>query len=184
MLTIRLQRVGRRGIPAHRVVVQDSRQSPKSGRVVENLGSYDTRHDAPQINTERASYWVSQGAQTSGTVHNLLVDLGVVKGAKKNVLPKKTPIVSDEPAEEQTKDAEAPAAEETGEDTEAPVAEETSEDTEAPKEKAAPAEPVAEEKEEEKVEEKADEKNEAEEKPSEAESAGAEAATGEEEKKA
>ncbi|MEX0930130.1 MAG: 30S ribosomal protein S16 [Candidatus Paceibacterota bacterium] len=169
MLTIRLQRVGRRGIPAHRVVVQDSRQSPKSGKVVENLGSYDTRHDAPLINAERASYWISQGAQTSGTVHNLLVDLGVVKGKKKNVLGKKTPIVSEKPAEEK---AGEPAEEKT-EGAEAPAVDETSEDTEAPKEEAAAAEPVVEE---EKVEEKPAE--------AEAESTDAEAPTGEEEKKA
>lgn len=134
MITIRLQRVGRRNDPAHRVVVQDSRKSPKSGRVIEILGSYNPRGSEATVNTERASYWVAQGAHISGTVHNILVDQGVVAG-KKNVLPRKQPIASQETqttdsASQSVEDSEAESTA-TAEDESGEQAAETSqEDTE------------------------------------------------------
>ena len=97
MLNIRLQRVGRKNDPSFRVIVADSKLKPKTGNVVENLGSYNARHGKPVINTERAKYWLSVGAKASGTVHNLLVDLKAVTGKKVNVLGKKTPIVKEAP---------------------------------------------------------------------------------------
>jgi len=107
MLTIRLQRVGRRHDPAHRVVVQESSQSPKSGRFVENLGAYNPRKEGHSIDADRASYWVAQGAQVSPTVHNLFVDLGVVSTSKMNPLPRKSPI---QPEASDNEEASAPAA--------------------------------------------------------------------------
>ncbi len=98
MLNIRLQRVGRKNDPSFRVIVADSKLKPKTGNFLEILGSYDARKGKPVINTERAKYWISMGAQTSGTVHNLLVDLKAVMGKKINVLGKKTPIVKEAPA--------------------------------------------------------------------------------------
>lgn len=92
MLKIRLKRVGRRNDPSYRVVVTEATASPKSGRSVEVLGSYNPKNNQKSIDAERASYWISVGAQPSGTVHNLLVDAGVVKDKKINVLPKKSPI--------------------------------------------------------------------------------------------
>ncbi|MEX0924676.1 MAG: 30S ribosomal protein S16 [Candidatus Paceibacterota bacterium] len=145
MLSIRLQRIGRKGIPAHRVVVQDSHQSPKSGRVVEILGSYDPRKDAPVIDSERASYWLSNGAQASGTVYNLFVDLGLVKGGKKNVLPKKTPLVKDEPEGEKKEEASS-ESEPAGEpEAQAPKVEEKEEVKEEPAEEEKKEEPATEE---------------------------------------
>ena len=41
MLSIRLQRTGRRKRASFRMVVQDSRRAPTSGKVVANLGHYD-----------------------------------------------------------------------------------------------------------------------------------------------
>ena len=41
MLAIRMQRTGRKGHAMFRVVVQESRLTPTSGRVVAMLGSYD-----------------------------------------------------------------------------------------------------------------------------------------------
>jgi small subunit ribosomal protein S16 len=91
MLKIRLQRVGKKHEPVFRVVVCDSKNSVKSGNNLEVLGAYDAREkNETKINGERAAYWISQGAQVSGTVHNVLVDMGVIKGKKINVLPKKT----------------------------------------------------------------------------------------------
>ncbi len=97
MLAIRLQRVGRKNDPSFRVIVADSKLKPKTGNFLEILGSYDARKGKPVINAERAKHWLSMGAQASGTVHNLLVDLKVVTAKKINVLGKKTPIVKEAP---------------------------------------------------------------------------------------
>ena len=97
MLAIRLQRVGRKNDPSFRVIVTDSKLKPKTGNFLEILGSYDARKGRPVINTERAKYWISMGAQASGTVHNLLVDLKAVTGKKMNVLGKKTSIAKEAP---------------------------------------------------------------------------------------
>ncbi len=112
MLAIRLQRVGRKNDPSFRVIVADSKLKPKTGNVLEVLGSYNARMGKPVINVERVKHWMSVGAKASGTVHNLLVDLKVVTGKKINVLGKKTPIVKEVPAEEaKTPVAAAPATE-------------------------------------------------------------------------
>ena len=100
MLAIRLQRVGRKNDPSFRVIVTDSKMKPKTGNFLEVLGSYNARQGKPVINTERAKHWLSMGAQASGTVHNLLVDLKAVTGKKVNVLGKKTPIIKEVPKEE------------------------------------------------------------------------------------
>jgi small subunit ribosomal protein S16 len=100
MVSIRLQRVGRRGDPAHRVVVQESSRAPQSGNYIEILGSYNPRKEGSTIDTDRATYWVEQGAQISQTVHNLFVDLGVINESKVNSLPQKSPVEPEQSEEE------------------------------------------------------------------------------------
>lgn len=90
MLTIRLQRTGRKNQAQFRVVLTDSKNSPKSGRFKEVLGSYDPKTGTTDFNADRIKYWIGVGAQASGTVHNFLVDKKIIEGAKKNILPKKT----------------------------------------------------------------------------------------------
>jgi len=101
MLKIRLQRIGRKNDPSYRVVVVESTQGPKSGKFIENIGTYNPKGDAVAVNGERAKYWMGVGAQVSGTVHNILVKEKVIDGKKINVLPKKTPIVSEEETKEE-----------------------------------------------------------------------------------
>jgi len=64
---------------------------------------------------------ISKGAQLSGTVNNLLIEKKIIDGKKINVLPKKTPIVKEAPAEEVK--AEAPKSEVKAEEA-APAVEE------------------------------------------------------------
>ncbi len=90
MLTIRLQRVGRVNEPVFRVVLTDKKNSSKSGKFKEVLGSYDPKAGKVQVKEDRVKYWISKGAQPSGTIHNFLVDKKLVDGKKINVLPKKT----------------------------------------------------------------------------------------------
>ncbi len=94
MLIIRLQRTGRKHEPTFRVVLTDSKNGPKSGKYLKNLGWYDTRikNKTEQMDTEAIKHWVSQGAQLSLTLHNYLVAQKVITGKKMNALPKKTPI--------------------------------------------------------------------------------------------
>ncbi|HEX7724786.1 MAG TPA: 30S ribosomal protein S16 [Candidatus Paceibacterota bacterium] len=111
MLTIRLQRTGRKHEPTYRVVLTDSKNGPKSGKYLKNLGWYDTRikNSTEQLDVEQIKHWISKGAQTSITVHNFLVSKKVIDGKKLNALPKKTPIKKDAPAPEGAAAA-APAA--------------------------------------------------------------------------
>ncbi len=94
MLTIRLQRVGRKHEPTFRVVLTDSKNGPKSGKYLENLGWYDSRrkNSLDQLDVEQIKHWLSKGAQTSVTIHNFLVSHKVISGKKLNALPRKSPI--------------------------------------------------------------------------------------------
>lgn len=100
MLKIRLKRVGRKHDPSFRVVVTEKHRGPKSGKYIENLGNYDARTNTKNIKGDRVKHWIGVGAQVSDTVHNLLVSEGILDGKKKNVLPKKKPIVKEKTAEE------------------------------------------------------------------------------------
>lgn len=77
MLAIRLQRRGRKGHAQYRVVVQDKDRTPTSGRVVFNLGSYDPHSKVVTLNTEKAEYYLSNGAQPSDSVVRILKREGV-----------------------------------------------------------------------------------------------------------
>ena len=69
----------------------DSKNSTKSGKLLEVLGSHDARNDKnTAINADRVKYWLKEGAQATGTVHNLLITNKIITGKKINVLPKKT----------------------------------------------------------------------------------------------
>ncbi len=95
---IRLQRVGRKNDPSFRVVVTDSRNSTKSGKFIEVIGSYDARKGEPQLKAERIQYWLSKGAKTSDTVHNLLVSKSIISSSKIDV-SKKAKAEAGKPAE-------------------------------------------------------------------------------------
>ena len=91
MLKIRLQRIGRKNDPAFRAVLTDSKNSTKSGRFLEILGTYNPKAGEAKFDGEKIKYWVSKGAQLSDTIHNFLVHQKVIEGKKINVLPKKKP---------------------------------------------------------------------------------------------
>ncbi len=97
MLKIRLQRIGRKNDPAFRVVLTDSKNSTKSGRFLEILGTYNPKVVDKKQRTsfvgDRIKYWLSKGAKLSDTMHNFLVQEKIIEGKKVNVLPKKLPTV-------------------------------------------------------------------------------------------
>jgi small subunit ribosomal protein S16 len=134
---IRLKRIGKTRTPHYRIVVADSR-THRDGRVIEEIGRYVPTNDPSiiEVNSERAQYWLSVGAQPTEQAAVLLKltgDLANAKGEKKNtvkpqkgkeafvvdtakksvVLPKvekKAAVVEEAPAAEAA--VEAPAADE------------------------------------------------------------------------
>ena len=151
---IRLKRLGKIRAPYYRIVVADSR-TKRDGRSIEEIGKYHPTEEPSfiEVNSERAQYWLSVGAQPSPQVEAILKltgDWGIFKGdknakstvrvaepkpvfqadeKKKPVLKPKAekvvPVVEEAPVEE------APAAEaevvEEAPAAEAPAAEETTE---------------------------------------------------------
>ena len=149
MLVIRLARTGRSGHAQFRFVVQDKRFSPSKGRVVAYLGNYDPHAKTMTIDGEKASQYLSNGAQPSDRVARLLQKEGIklpdwVKVAEPKQRTTRNPDKrrSTAPAQpEPETPAEAPAAEAvTTETTPAPV-----EETPAEIPDEAPSEPPAEE---------------------------------------
>ena len=70
---LRLVRMGKKKQPTYRVVAADSR-SPRDGRFIEILGTYEPRADPSRINIDNAKaiQWLSKGAQPTETVQKLL----------------------------------------------------------------------------------------------------------------
>ena len=87
MLKIRMQRTGRINTPSYRIVVVEHTASPKAGKFVDKVGTYDPKSKQRVLDTERIKHWLSVGAKPSATVHNMLVSLGIIDGKKINILP-------------------------------------------------------------------------------------------------
>ncbi|SEJ49709.1 30S ribosomal protein S16 [Demequina mangrovi] len=83
---IRLKRFGKKRAPFYRVVVMDSR-TKRDGRAIEEIGKYHPTEEPSviEIDSERAQYWLSVGAQPSEQVTALLKltgDWATFKGEK------------------------------------------------------------------------------------------------------
>ena len=76
---IRLQRFGKKGKPFYHVVVADSR-SPRDGKFIERLGSYNpnTNPATIEINFDKTLDWVNKGAQPTDTARAILSYKGVL----------------------------------------------------------------------------------------------------------
>ena len=136
---IRLKRMGKIRAPYYRIVVADSR-AKRDGRSIEEIGKYHPTEEPSfiEVNSERAQYWLSVGAQPSPQVEAILKltgDWGIFKGDKNAVSTvkvkeakvvfqadeKKKPVLkpkSEKPAVVETPAEEAPVADEA---TEAPA---------------------------------------------------------------
>ena len=79
MVKIRLRRMGAKKNPYYRLVVADSR-SPRDGRCIEEIGTYDPLANPATINVdvEKAQTWIKNGAQPTATVRGLLKKAGVL----------------------------------------------------------------------------------------------------------
>ena len=84
MLSIRLSRVGKKKAPVYRIVVMPKQRDPWANNI-EILGHYDPRKTPKEIvvKADRVKHWISQGAQPSDTVWNLLVEHKGIEGEKR-----------------------------------------------------------------------------------------------------
>jgi len=140
---IRLKRMGKIRAPYYRIVVADSR-TKRDGRVIEEIGKYHPTEEPSfiEVDSERAQYWLSVGAQPTEQVTALLKitgDWGKFKGdkdakstlktaepktafeadtAKKSVIKPKAEKKEEAPAEEAPADAPAEDAAEAATDAE------------------------------------------------------------------
>ena len=154
MLTIRLQRVGRKGYPVYRVAVMEAHRHPLAGRVVAYVGSYNPHTKEYKLNKELIEKYLSNGAQPTPRVVKLLIEEKiklphwVVKhsGDKKSKIRFEDKLRKNRPAEE----TKAEATEPSDEVVEESPKEEVNEETETP----VPAEEQATAEADEKIEEK------------------------------
>ncbi len=89
---LRLMRMGKTKQPTYRVVASDSR-SPRNGRFIELLGTYEPRREPSAINVkaDKIREWIANGAQPTERVQKILVAEGVLddKTAAKTMVAKK-----------------------------------------------------------------------------------------------
>ena len=75
MVKIRLARGGAKKRPFYSIVVADQRRAPR-GRFIERVGFFNPRaqggEERLRVDRERVQYWISQGAQPSTRVEQLL----------------------------------------------------------------------------------------------------------------
>ncbi|OGV48176.1 MAG: 30S ribosomal protein S16 [Lentisphaerae bacterium GWF2_52_8] len=114
---IRMKRTGTKNCACFRIEVTDARSS-RDGRTIESVGFYDPRHNDEKIEVERVEYWISQGAQPSETVMDIL--RRAKEGKSRKPIPKhlreipknrrKAPPKAKEEKKEEPKEAEAKEA--------------------------------------------------------------------------
>jgi small subunit ribosomal protein S16 len=78
--SMRLMRFGGKKSPFYRIVVSD-RRSPRDGRFIDQVGTYDPKKDPIEIRfkEEKAIQWLRKGVQPTPTVRQLLIRSGVSK---------------------------------------------------------------------------------------------------------
>jgi small subunit ribosomal protein S16 len=72
MLVIRLQRLGRKGYPVYRLVVQEKQRHPSSGRVVAYVGTFNPHSKEYKLDKEKIELYIGNGAQPTPRVVKLL----------------------------------------------------------------------------------------------------------------
>ena len=130
---LRLVRTGKRKQPTYRLVAADSR-SPRNGRFIEIIGTYEPRQEPSRINidNERAIHWLRNGAKPTERVEKLLRISGAWEEFTGKPLEPVTYQVKEESAVEESAVEESAVEESAVEESteaEAPVDEEESEES-------------------------------------------------------
>ncbi|PIY96659.1 MAG: 30S ribosomal protein S16 [Candidatus Kerfeldbacteria bacterium CG_4_10_14_0_8_um_filter_42_10] len=99
MLIIRLKRIGKKNKPQYRIILQEKSKATTSS-FLEEVGFYNPHSNPGTVNLkeDRIKYWLSQGAQVSPTIHNILIKNKVIEGKS---IPLGRPKKKVQPAEEE-----------------------------------------------------------------------------------
>ena len=86
MVRIRLRRMGAKKKPFYRVVIAH-KDSPRDGRFIEIVGTYDprTQPETVEIKADRVNHWLNNGAQPSESVGRILRKLNLLDAEGKPV---------------------------------------------------------------------------------------------------
>lgn len=136
MLAIRLQRTGRKGLAQYRVIVQEARLHPSSGRVVALLGSFDPHTKKATITKDKTEFYLSHGAQPSPRVVRLLTAEGISMPKWVETPPAKSKTIRNAEKLRKNRPAESAAPAEAPAESAEPAAEAETEATEAAEEQA------------------------------------------------
>jgi small subunit ribosomal protein S16 len=109
MLTIRLQRAGKRNKPEFRIVLAE-KESSAAKKFTEILGHYNPRTKDFAIKEDRLQYWIAQHVTLSPTAHNLLVTKKLVQAPKVKAFSIPAKKVEEKSAEKAGEKVEQPAA--------------------------------------------------------------------------
>lgn len=84
MLSIRLSRVGKKRAPVYRIVVMPKHKDPWAPST-EILGHYNPRTTPKEfvIKADRVKHWLSQGAEATDSIWNLLIENKIIEGEKR-----------------------------------------------------------------------------------------------------
>ncbi|GLU46598.1 30S ribosomal protein S16 [Nocardiopsis ansamitocini] len=106
---IKLKRMGKIRTPQYRIVIADSR-TKRDGKAIEEIGKYHPKEEPSliEVNSERAQYWLSVGAQPTGPVQHLLKLTG--DWQKFKGLPAPGPLKVAEPKDKEAQEAAFQAA--------------------------------------------------------------------------
>ena len=96
---IRLRRIGAKKHPFYRLVVADSR-SPRDGKFIEILGTYDPMTEPVKLNLDqdKIKVWLQKGARPSDTARAFLIDQGLLPKESARKRPTKPPKPAPAPA--------------------------------------------------------------------------------------
>jgi len=84
MLTIKLARRGKKKQPHFKLIILEKHKDP-FGDYLEDLGWWNPQTKKGNFHKERILYWLSKGAQLTDSVHNLLVNQGIIKDKKRKI---------------------------------------------------------------------------------------------------
>lgn len=76
MVKIRLKRIGRNAYPTYRIVVSDSRRTPRA-EAIADLGHFNPHSEEFVLNEEEAMKWLRNGAEPSDSVRSLFKKKGL-----------------------------------------------------------------------------------------------------------
>jgi len=88
MLTIKLAKIGKKNYPVFKIIISEKTKDTQ-GNYLELLGNYNPHTNKINLNNDRIKYWLSKGAKTTNTVHNLLVEQKIISSKKVRIVKAK-----------------------------------------------------------------------------------------------